>query len=90
MKRTKIKPVSSKRAKELRLYAKLREKFLSENPMCQVCGNAQADQIHHMKKRGVYLNDVRFFLGVCAICHHRVESNPQWSRDNGYSLDKFI
>lgn len=36
MKRTPLKRVSSKRAKELREYAKLRKAFLEEHPYCQV------------------------------------------------------
>lgn len=91
MKRTRINPVSNKRAKELALYRRLRTEFLGLNRMCEAgivlsaegvdskC-TKQATEIHHKKKRGKNLNNVDSWLPVCRHCHDWIENNKSQAR----------
>jgi len=57
MKRTPIKRVSSKRAKELREYAKLREAYLAAHPYCQATILiAGLDEAEVISRQGHYGN----------------------------------
>ena len=59
-KRTKIKPMSKKRAVQLRTYSALRKDFLAKYPECCVCGVRPSEHVHHRAKRvGEKLNDVK-------------------------------
>ena len=37
---------------------------------------------------GDLLVDPRFFLGVCRRCHDRIELNPAWAHEMGYSVSR--
>lgn len=87
---TKIKPISDKQAARLREYRKVRDEFMKTHSVCQVdgCKNIPTD-VHHMRgKIGDLLTDVNFFLAVCRGCHTRIETNPEWAKENGYSLNR--
>jgi hypothetical protein len=87
MKRTPLKKVSTKRAKELREYAKLRKVFLSAHPFCmaQGCYPFAATQVHHMAGRwGKKLLNVDKFLAVCADHQRMIHNRPAWARELGY------
>lgn len=77
--------------KEDREYLKRRAKYLQEHPVCQ-CGaigcTGVATEIHHRKGRGIWLLVVKFFLAVCRHCHDKIEAEPAWAKENGYSLDR--
>lgn len=83
-----MRQVSKKRARQLREYAKKRKLFLEQNPYCKVCG-APADQIHHKKGREneLLLNE-DFWLPVDFKCHRKIEDNPQWAKEKGYSINR--
>ena len=82
-----MKKVSTKRAKQLREYAILREAYYHEHLFCEVCGFAPTTEIHHTNKRnGERLNDVRYWLAVCRDCHVLIHSEPKWSREHGYLI----
>jgi 5-methylcytosine-specific restriction endonuclease McrA len=67
----------------------VREKFLGNNPVCQVCGGKMASQVHHRRGRfGDRLNEVEFFLAVCFECHHRIHHNPSWAYAKDYLIRK--
>jgi len=89
MKKTPLRKVSKKRAEELKEYKKLREELLTPSVTCEVCLTRKATQIHHKKRRGKYMLDQSTYLPCCAECHRKIEDNPKWARDCGYSLDKF-
>ncbi len=81
----KIKNNSKKRAAEERLYDKLRPIFL-EGKTCPIT-NEPATQVHHKKGRiGKLLCDMRFWLAVSAEGHDKIERNPAWAYEMGYSL----
>lgn len=88
LKRTPLKRVSKKHAKELRTYAKLRKAFLATHPMCELARypgcTGYASEVHHTKKRGKYLNDPQHFLATCTACHRWCHENASLSRHLGF------
>jgi len=90
MKRSgKINKVSVKRKRQNEVYKDVREQFLSQNPVCQVCKSKMASQVHHRRGRfGDRLNEVEFFLSVCFECHHEIHQNPKWAYEKAYMLKR--
>jgi hypothetical protein len=87
IRRTPIRRCSTKRAAQLRIYTKKRIAFLEANPVCQVCGNARAGEVHHAWGRiGELLNAEEHWLAVCRWCHNEIHNKPKWARANGYLL----
>lgn len=87
---SKIKPRSDKRAKQESEYSEKAKAYLIANPICEVkeC-NKESIQTHHKKGRiGKLLTDERYFFAVCAECHHKIETSPNWAKANGYSLGR--
>jgi len=86
----KIPQVSSKRAKKDAEYSKLRERFLTENPLCMVkvngCGHGATD-VHHTHSGA---NRDAFYLvqstwkAVCRNCHDWIHKFPKEARILGY------
>lgn len=93
-----IRPVSPKRAKEMKEYAKKRKAFLRGHPKCEVffpwigpvsmfempiCTKI-AEDVHHKSGRlgGNYLN-VSTWLPVCRSCHTWIHTNPAKARSVG-------
>lgn len=84
-----IKKESDKRKQQNAEYRRVRLKFIKENPRCAVTGR-EATEIHHMKGRiGDLLTDTRYFLPVCRDAHQKIELNPEWAKENGYSLNRY-
>jgi hypothetical protein len=85
-----IKKVSDKRKSENKEYTKLRKLFLAEYTICQVKGCKELPtEVHHKKGRiGKLLTDTSYFLGVCRECHSKIELEPLWAKENGYSLNR--
>ena len=84
-----ISPVSKKRLDELAHYRKVRDKYLKDNPVCEVhdCNNP-SDHIHHVNGRtGKRLYDDNYFMAVGGCCHpKKIHENPEWARKNGYLI----
>lgn len=79
---------NKKRAAQEREYKKIAIEILSENPICPVTGEV-ATQIHHMAGRiGELLTDRRYMLPVSAKGHVKIELNPQWAKEKGYSISR--
>jgi hypothetical protein len=91
--KTPLKRVSKTRQKALNTYSKLRQSFLQELPLCEVCPTVKMDQrnqstdVHHKKGRGKHYLDVDSWLSVCRQCHDRIHVNPSWAREKGYLLE---
>lgn len=84
-----ILPVSKKRMEELAKYRPLRDKYLQDNPMCEVddCNNVSTNLHHKAGRNGSLLYDVRYFMACCDDCHpRRIHENPEWARENGYII----
>lgn len=83
-----IKKVSKKRELQLKEYNHLRKEFLKVNNVCPVTGK-KATEIHHKKGRiGNLLCDVTNFLAVSREGHIKIELNPEWAKEKGYSLKR--
>jgi hypothetical protein len=72
--------VSPKRKVENEEYSRKREEFLKANPECQagienIC-DREANEVHHMKGRGILLNETKFWLAVCRNCHVYITDHP--------------
>lgn len=86
---TKIRKLSPKRASQYREYLKLRAEYLAAKPICECCKWRPATDCHHQKgKIGAMLTNVAFFLSVCRECHYKIEHNPTWAKENGFSLSR--
>lgn len=88
--KTRLRHASFKKARENRLYSKLRLEFLKEHPFCQVHtirmigGMEPSEDIHHSRGRGnKLLTDTRFFLATCRVCHDWIHANGKEARRLG-------
>ena len=85
-----IPKVSAKKQKQDAEYSKLRTRFLTENPMCEIgvpgC-TRNATDIHHTRSgsdRHIYYLVQSTFLATCRSCHLWIHSNPEKVRILGY------
>lgn len=79
------------------IYGKLRAEILSKKPMCPVYPTKTATEIHHKRGRVGYADewaeqnkislyiDKRFFLAVSRDGHRKIEENPTWAKEMGFS-----
>jgi hypothetical protein len=83
----KIKQESEKLRLANQIYRAKRKEFLADpkNARCAVFAWRAANQIHHKRGRGKYLNDETTWLAVSAEGHDKIEANPGWAIDNGFS-----
>lgn len=86
-KRKRINPVSAQYKLELKVYSNNRIDFLATNPNCAACGGF-ALQVHHRAGRGVNLNNIDTWVPVCVECHVKIEHNPTWAKEQGYSVSR--
>lgn len=99
--KTALKKISPKMKSDLAKYHKDRLLFLdkSKNKICPVTFQSTTE-VHHMKGRVGYadqfardneitlLHDQRFWLGVSRNGHRKIEENPEWAKEHGFSLDR--
>jgi hypothetical protein len=85
-----IPQVSAKKKKQDAEYLKLRGKFLTENPMCEIgvpgC-TRNATDVHHTKggdERSIYYLIQSTWLSTCRNCHNWVHNFPQKARLLGF------
>lgn len=52
--------------------------------MVEGCCYTSVD-VHHKRGRGKYLLDESTWLPVCRGCHNKIETHPNWAKENGYS-----
>lgn len=85
-----IKKINDKMLKKMAEYRPLRDKYLSDHPVCEIqspkCTGGPVE-LHHKKPRAYYLCDVSVFCSACRSCNSYVESHHQWARENGFKLD---
>lgn len=85
-----IKKLSDKRKKENAIYLREVTAFLNlpENKICPVT-KGRTTEVHHMKGRiGKLLLDKRYWLAVSRKGHQRIELNPEWAKEQGFSLSR--
>lgn len=85
LKRTTLRRVSAKLSKELKRYYVLRDRFLKQKKVCEICGS-MATEVHHKKGRGKYLNDVSTWMAVERICHQMIHNSTIRAREMGWLL----
>lgn len=83
-----IKKVSENMGKTLNVYSHEKRIFLIENPNCAVYPNLPSDDVHHKKGRATIelLLDKVYWLPVSRKAHIRIENNPEWAKEKGFSL----
>ena len=90
----KIPRFSKSKLRDLVIYRPIRDKFLKENPICQVRGcNNDTTNNHHRKGRiGDLLYNVKWFMACCSTCHPQKIHFTQvkWAKEMGYILNKSI
>lgn len=85
-----IPKVSDKRKIDNLKYAAQRIVFLGkpENKICPIT-KWPTNDIHHKKGRiGSLFLDETYWIALSREGHQYVEDNPDWAKDNGYSLDR--
>lgn len=92
---------SKKKTVEDLQYSVLRIEFLGkpENQKCPITGQQTTD-VHHKKGRVGFADqwardnnisltlDTRFWVALSRDGHRYVEDNPEWAKENGYSLSR--
>jgi hypothetical protein len=88
LKRTPLRRVSKKRAKQNKEYSRLRQEFLTTRPICDACGG-KATEIHHKRGRlQARLLDQDYFAPLCQPCHQKVHLNPKWAYSIGLMIPR--
>lgn len=85
-----IPKVSEKRKIDNLKYSAQRIIFLGkkENKICPITGWPTTD-IHHKKGRvGDLFLDEKYWVALSREGHQYVEDNPEWAKENGFSLDR--
>lgn len=69
------KKVSDKRKVENEKYTVLQEAYLLDHPECEIkllgC-EGKSIEVHHVKSRGINLNNVSTFMAACRHCHDKL------------------
>lgn len=99
-KKKSISPVSVTKGLENEYYSVIAKWFKSQNRKCAVCNVRPTEDVHHKMGRQGYsdkwaetldiplLLDIRHWLNVCRTCHTEIELNPEWAKENNYSLNR--
>lgn len=85
-----IPKVSDKRKVENLKYIAQRIVFLGkkENQVCPIT-KKQTTDVHHKKGRtGTLYLDEKYWVALSREGHQFVEQNPEWAKENGYSLNR--
>lgn len=96
-----IRKISVKQQELNKKYYKIRAEFLSDtnNQICPITFQKTTD-VHHKKGRKGFADnwakennipliiDVRFFLAVSRDGHNKIENNPSWAYENGFSIHR--
>lgn len=81
----KLNRVSSKQKSRLERYYPIRNAFMEEYKVCQICRNFQATDLHHRKgRRGNLLFDTEWFMALCRTCHDWVHNNIKQAKEMGW------
>jgi len=80
--------VSKRTAKKMGEYTRLKRLFIV-GKICPIYPHLTVTDIHHMKGRtGDLLLNTEFWLAVSRKGHMRIELNPTWAREMGFSLPR--
>jgi hypothetical protein len=86
-----IKQVSTRQQRLLADYAAQRKVFLKNRPVCEAaltnCTFVATD-LHHVRGRGEYLLDERYFLPLCRNCHTWINEHPAAAIEKGFCISR--
>lgn len=82
-----IPKISRSQKKRLEKYQKLRNEYLKEHSVCEVCNSKPSSEIHHRKGREGN-NLFQYFLAVDQECHQYIELNPEEAKEKGWSISR--
>lgn len=85
--RKQVRLVSKKRRKQMVVYLRERDIFLKSWPICQVCENRKAVDIHHRRPRSLFPKlacEPSNFLSICRLCHSKIHDSPAWAKEHGW------
>lgn len=80
-----VKKRSAKRQRAAKEYTKLRKAYLTRlacEAKLPVCTGRMVE-IHHSQGRGINLNNVNSWVGVCRPCHDWIHAHPSDARKLG-------
>lgn len=84
-----LKKVSKKQSGRLARYYPIRDAFLAENRVCEICSARgapvnEATEVHHLRGRlGSLLFDTRGFVPSCFSCRTWPHDHPREAREIG-------
>ncbi len=82
-----MKGYSDKRAAEMEQYNREAKEFV-KGKICPIT-NQPATEVHHKKGRiGKLLLDKRFWLAVSRNGHNKINNNPIWAMQMGYTISR--
>ena len=84
--RKRLPKMSRKRQREAKAYSLLRAAYMKAHPLCQKCGRARSDELHHRGGRGKNYLNPDLFSAVCASCHRAIHAHPSEARAEGWLL----
>ena len=86
LKRTPIKKISDKRAKQNKEYDILEKQFKKDNPKCEICSKPTKDLHHKNGRNGDRLTDPAYFMAVCRFHHDYIHLHTEESRKKGWLI----
>ena len=84
-----IKPRSEKMTATMTEYNRMKKDWI-KGKQCAVFPDKPAQDIHHMKGRSSLdlILDVTYWLPVSREGHIKIENNPKWAKEQGFSLER--
>lgn len=82
LRRTPLRKVSKKHAKELAEYSVKAKAYKLRYPTCFLC-SAPTKDVHHVHGRGKHLMDESTWIPVCRACHNGIHAFPGEARRRG-------
>jgi 5-methylcytosine-specific restriction endonuclease McrA len=85
VKRSRVNAVSSRKRKRDAVYpARRREVWERGGGVCEWCGMAEMQSVHHIEGRRVAdPHALHRLIGLCEPCHRRCHAEPEWARSVG-------
>lgn len=70
-------------------YSKLKKAYMEQFPICEICKERQAVDIHHrLGRTGERLNQTSWWMALCRQDHDKVHREPIWATKMGYTLSR--
>lgn len=80
--------VSETRKRYAYKYKEARLAYMQAHPVCEACGIANSEQLHHKKGRGRNYINIDTFMAVCHTCHTYIHAHPAESYEKGWMIKR--